>query len=144
MKTWQRTHHQICAIHDRERRFRCAVIKRKAVCLFNEEARVSEKFKFRAHSISNHIVPVCLPRNNAKSHCAWQKLFLHVGLLNFFYRVLSLLCALLKRNIWICLWKFKHVPIISKQTLCALQATRPYSHSDSHDGWHVKYEVFGA
>ena len=38
--------------------------------------------------------------------------------------------------------KFKHFPIISKQTLCALQATRPYSHSDSHDGWHVKFEVF--
>ena len=56
--------------------------KGQPVCLFKKKARFFEKFKFRAHSISNHIV--CLPRNKAKSHCAWQQLFMHVGLLNFF------------------------------------------------------------
>ena len=37
---------------------------------------------------------------------------------------------------------FKHFPIILKQTSCALQAIRLYSHSASHDGWHVKYFCF--
>ena len=34
---------------------------------------------------------------------------------------------------------FKHFLIILKQTPCALQGIRLYSHSASHDGWHVKY-----
>ena len=33
---------------------------------------------------------------------------------------------------------FKHIAIILKQPACALQATRPYSHSASHDVRHVK------
>ena len=50
-----------------------------------------------------------------------------------------LLRALLKRNIWICLWNYQTLSNHFETNMCALQATRPYSHSASHDDWHVKY-----
>ena len=64
------------------------------------------------------------------------------GLVEFFLSsFVSSLCSVENKYLNLSL-KFKHFPIISKQILCALQATRPYTHSDSHDGWHMKYEVF--
>ena len=79
--------------------------KTKGRRLFKEGARVSENFKFRAHSISNHIV--CLPRNKAKSHCAWQKQFLYVGLLNFLSSFVSSVCSVEKKYLNLS-WNFSN------------------------------------
>ena len=129
-KVQQRTHHQICAIHDRERRFRCAVIKRKANASSNKRPG--------SLKISNFArIPFQI------TSCAYQGTRQNLIVLDKnYFCVWACWIFLIEFCLFFVSLKFKHSPIISKQTLCALQATRPYSHSDSHDGWHVKYEVF--
>ena len=96
--------------------------------------QISRAFHFKSHRV--------LTKEQGKISLCLTKTISACGLVEFFWSsFVSSLCPVENKYLNLSL-KFKHFPIISKQTLCALQATRPYSHSDSHDGWHVKYEVF--